>query len=720
MLAYEVYDDVAFFWFLLAFIGVVIVPWTIAKVVSFMCSAFSKEEADEDDSIVSLVEGKKVKLPKSSKKAFSTSNIIFFSLWVVFIGVMILSQSYQNEQLAVFDPYAILGLDRDATPSPAAIKKAYHKLSLQFHPDKNPGDREAEQKFVLVAKAYQTLTDEKTRENYEKYGNPDGFQGTSVTIGLPSFLTSSKHSKFVLLVYFIALVIALPVGIYRWWNRVKSTDPQGISIQSMQIYYQLLAAEFIAPKFLIEILSLAIEYSGLGLRGNEIGRAYAGLFGQVKEDMGKSTVPKQEPGKAINPYIIHTRILSYCWLNRLEIPDILKPDLEIMLQHVHALLKRMLHIALSKNFLNTSLFIVDLSQCFTQAMRPQEEKDVSLLQLPHFDQNTLLKCKKSRFRVNSIDKLASMSEENRLELLNSIFTPEQSTEINQVCTKFPVVDVKVRHFVPGTEKIVEHDVVTVKIDLKRLTLENQVSTKDSDNLESIEDDGAIEFDGGLPYMKEKKKEKLPSVKAFTPRFPFPKAEGWLVILYDITNKRLAGFQPVSSLIDNYEVEMKIQAQGKGTYDFAVYVKSDCYRFIDKKVDFKLKVHSSRAELEELAKSEKTKKKKDPPVVSDTSVESLDGDDSNVDEEEEEEEDIFKDEEPESYWYYLGLSSIWELLIVLFFLYVAALVFADWLHIKGYIKSNPFKSNIDDPRFAFENSHQQTDGGDSYYSPDEEL
>ena len=63
----------------------------------------------------------------------------------------------------------------------AAIKSAYRKMSLLYHPDKNaPGDEAAAKMFIEVARAYKTLTDPIAKENYEKYGNPDGRQSLAV------------------------------------------------------------------------------------------------------------------------------------------------------------------------------------------------------------------------------------------------------------------------------------------------------------------------------------------------------------------------------------------------------------------------------------------------------------------------------------------------------------------------------------------------------------
>ena len=73
-----------------------------------------------------------------------------------------------------FDPYHILGIDQGVAMG--EIKRAYRKLSLKFHPDKTTGNKVAEEMFMKIAKAYEALTDETSKENYEKYGNPDGKQ----------------------------------------------------------------------------------------------------------------------------------------------------------------------------------------------------------------------------------------------------------------------------------------------------------------------------------------------------------------------------------------------------------------------------------------------------------------------------------------------------------------------------------------------------------------
>lgn len=72
------------------------------------------------------------------------------------------------------DYYEILGVDKSADA--AAIKKAYRKKAIEFHPDKNPGDKEAEENFKLAAEAYEVLSDPDKKARYDQYGHA-AFEG---------------------------------------------------------------------------------------------------------------------------------------------------------------------------------------------------------------------------------------------------------------------------------------------------------------------------------------------------------------------------------------------------------------------------------------------------------------------------------------------------------------------------------------------------------------
>ena len=73
------------------------------------------------------------------------------------------------------DYYEVLGVDKNASQD--EIKKAYRKLAIKYHPDRNPGDEEAESKFKEAAEAYEVLHDENKRAQYDQFGF-DGPQGS--------------------------------------------------------------------------------------------------------------------------------------------------------------------------------------------------------------------------------------------------------------------------------------------------------------------------------------------------------------------------------------------------------------------------------------------------------------------------------------------------------------------------------------------------------------
>ena len=73
------------------------------------------------------------------------------------------------------DYYEILGVGKSATPE--EIKKAYRKVAIQYHPDKNPDNKEAEEKFKEAAEAYEVLSDTDKRAKYDRFGHSRGGNG---------------------------------------------------------------------------------------------------------------------------------------------------------------------------------------------------------------------------------------------------------------------------------------------------------------------------------------------------------------------------------------------------------------------------------------------------------------------------------------------------------------------------------------------------------------
>ena len=67
------------------------------------------------------------------------------------------------------DYYDVLGINKSANPE--EIKSAYRKLAVKYHPDKNPGDKSAEDRFKEASEAYGILSDKSKKENYDNFGH---------------------------------------------------------------------------------------------------------------------------------------------------------------------------------------------------------------------------------------------------------------------------------------------------------------------------------------------------------------------------------------------------------------------------------------------------------------------------------------------------------------------------------------------------------------------
>jgi molecular chaperone DnaJ len=94
-----------------------------------------------------------------------------------------------NTRVSKADYYDVLGVSRDANEQ--ELKSAYRKLALKFHPDRNPGDHAAEEKFKEASEAYQVLSDGDKRAAYDRFGHagvsgggPGGFGGFSGAVDL--------------------------------------------------------------------------------------------------------------------------------------------------------------------------------------------------------------------------------------------------------------------------------------------------------------------------------------------------------------------------------------------------------------------------------------------------------------------------------------------------------------------------------------------------------
>ena len=201
----DAFDSDASSFFALAGLTCVLVPWTFSKLLALL--APTPSEAVQWKGLgfgpAAPVVAKAVRLGKGPG-LFRVSNLVFVACVVAecrLVGNALLAYEH-----AVFDPYETLGLRSGA--SAAQIRKAYRRLALEFHPDKNQAP-EARRTFHDVVKAHAVLTDETARKNFERYGNPDGYQGMSSGVGLPSWMSDETMLLPMLLVVILLPLLAL-------------------------------------------------------------------------------------------------------------------------------------------------------------------------------------------------------------------------------------------------------------------------------------------------------------------------------------------------------------------------------------------------------------------------------------------------------------------------------------------------------------------------------
>ncbi len=92
------------------------------------------------------------------------------------------------------DYYEVLGVQKNANAD--EIKKAYRKAAIQYHPDKNPGDKEAEEKFKEAAEAYDVLSNPDKRARYDQFGHAgmSGAAGGGSAAAVSRWRISSRSS----------------------------------------------------------------------------------------------------------------------------------------------------------------------------------------------------------------------------------------------------------------------------------------------------------------------------------------------------------------------------------------------------------------------------------------------------------------------------------------------------------------------------------------------
>ncbi|KAM7268226.1 hypothetical protein ACFE04_010392 [Oxalis oulophora] len=510
--------------FILTIMALPLVPYTITK----LCHAFTQKTKSIHCHCGQCARSGKYRRSIFQRISnFSTfGNLTLMLLWVVMVILVYYIKNMSGE-IQVFEPFSILGLEPGVSDS--EIKKAYRRLSIQYHPDKNP-DPAAHTYFIeFISKAYQALTDPISRENFEKYGHPDGRQGFQMGIALPQFLLNiDGTSGGILLLWIVGVCILMPlVAAVIYLSRSAKYTGNYVMHQTLSAYYYFMKPS-LAPSKVMEVFIKAAEYMEIPVRRTD-NEPLQKLFLSVRSELNLDLKNiKQEQAKfwKQHPALVKTELLIQAQLTREygEISPSLLVDFRRVLELAPRLLEELMKMALlprtaqGHGWLRPAIGVIELSQCIIQAVPLSARKSTGgcsegiapFLQLPHFSEAVVKKI--SRKKVRSFQDLQEMSLSDRADLLSQIagFSSSELQDVETVLDMMPSITVELTCETEGEEGIQEGDIVTVQawVTLKRAN-------------------GLI---GALPHA---------------PHYPFNKEENFWFLLADPTSNNVWFSQKVS-------------------------------------------------------------------------------------------------------------------------------------------------------------------------------
>lgn len=327
--------------------------------------------------------------------------------------------------MKAFDPFKILGVD--STASDKDIKKAYRHKSLETHPDKNPDDPLASSKFLQVTRAYQALSDETAKENYLKYGNPDGPGPMKVAIGLPYFLMKREFQLMSLLISFGFILLVIP-GVFIWYSEALSYTDKGLRQENERLFASGLN-EMLTFTDCPKLIAWATDFDTINIKGKSDMENLLIINKEYLHGRGPSFDPKK--GKIIKNYKPHLLLMAHMHRANFnqeymaivseilrKTPNIIDLWIEISLQfHFQYRANRV-----RKNMtFNAMRNIIRFNQHMIQGMW---EFDSHLMQLPYMNIDTISKVsKKMKKKTPTLLDYISLTKEERKS--HEVFTDKE-------------------------------------------------------------------------------------------------------------------------------------------------------------------------------------------------------------------------------------------------------------------------------------------------------
>ncbi|EDW26324.1 GL26342 [Drosophila persimilis] len=428
-----------FYYFVLSFLALILIPTTI-----YYWPRKKKEDPGKNNEECQCADCRKKKTILANAEPYRALRSWTIKLVIVLGWALLLFLTYRVSQfdyeMASFDPFEILNVP--PTSSQAEIKKAYYRLSKILHPDKETGD---EKSFMMLSKAYQALTDDVAKENYEKYGNPDGPGAMSFGIALPSWIVEKENSVWVLGLYGLVFMVAMPSAVGVWWYRsIRFSGDKGPPRHHPNTPHMLL-------KRALMVLAASLEFdkrhnSQVTERQSDNDEVPA-LIRQLPNLNEKC---KEHP--LCRMYSIKARAILHAHLTRITLnPDTLERDRQFIVKKCPYLVQEMVSCVHQLVMMAYARRVPRLPSIETiencMKMSPMIiqglwEFKSPLLQLPHLTEDHLYFMNKKR-HVKNLQQFAQLKPEEGRTLLKNLSDFEYENTM-KVLGKMPLIDFSIR------------------------------------------------------------------------------------------------------------------------------------------------------------------------------------------------------------------------------------------------------------------------------------
>ncbi|EZG55908.1 DnaJ domain protein [Gregarina niphandrodes] len=481
-------------------------------------------------------------------------SVLFWFICTHFLSAM--------PSVASFNPWEILNITE--TASARDVKKAFRTMSLKFHPDKNPNDASAAAKFVLISKAYHTLTDEVAKKNFERFGNPDGRQGLMrVGIGLPTFMLEENYQLFILATFFIGLLVVVPGCFLLYYYHIsRYVSHYGLHKETINMVSGTMQPKLTAHR-VIAMLAASHEIRNAPAF-DDYGRPRNGVreISVEEMDMLKTKCNGKEMDRmgTLNSKVMKACLLIYIYLAR-ETPTLapkFQHETRYILRKAVQVSRAMLDIAFINNWIPTIQAILAVRKCLFQAV---EIGSLPVIQVPHIfnpsGRNKDEKLARARVLLNSVQQfkpsdfhaLTQVALEHKETALQSL-SPDEVQDVSCMFQVLPNIKFEGAVYVEDEKEICVGDIATCRLTITRQNL----------------NDGDAQGDIHAPYFPDKRQEE------------------WFVFIADKQTNELYGYKAVQDNQKVVEVLIQFPVLKPLQWTLTAVCLADCCFGSDRTVD----------------------------------------------------------------------------------------------------------------------------------------